>query len=205
MSENAKNNRLKKEERRGQILKAALDVFQEKGFNGSTTKEIAEKAGVAEGTVFRYFKTKKDLLLAMIPEEVADSLGDLFKNMKGSSEEDILKAVLKNRLGLVKKNFPVARMLFSEAQYHPEIRESFIEKIILKSVRHIEVFLEDKTKQGKFKDYDPRILSRAFAGMIFIFILWKEVLQADNYVNFNEDEVIDKVVDIYLNGVRRKQ
>ncbi len=49
-------------EKEQRILEAAIAVFSEKGFSAATTSEIAKNAGVAEGTIFRYFKTKKDIL-----------------------------------------------------------------------------------------------------------------------------------------------
>lgn len=48
------------------IIEAAIEVFAEKGYAGSSTSEIAQKAGVAEGTIFRHYKTKKDLLLSIV-------------------------------------------------------------------------------------------------------------------------------------------
>jgi len=55
---------------RDRIVKAALTLFQTKGFNTTTTKAIARKAGIAEGTVFNYFKTKEDIALHFFEEEV---------------------------------------------------------------------------------------------------------------------------------------
>ena len=54
------------EKRKNQILEAAIQIFSKKGFEGSTTKEIAKKAKVSEGTIFRYFKTKKEILIHML-------------------------------------------------------------------------------------------------------------------------------------------
>jgi AcrR family transcriptional regulator len=53
------------------ILKAALELFARKGFNRTTTKEISIRAGIAEGTLFNYFRTKEDLALYFIEEKVA--------------------------------------------------------------------------------------------------------------------------------------
>ena len=53
------------------ILKAALKSFEKNGFHRTTTKEISEKAGIAEGTLFNYFRTKEDLALYFFEEEIA--------------------------------------------------------------------------------------------------------------------------------------
>jgi len=59
-----------KEKTKEAILKAALDLFSKKGFQATTTKEISDRAGIAEGTLFNYFRTKEDLALYFLEQEV---------------------------------------------------------------------------------------------------------------------------------------
>jgi AcrR family transcriptional regulator len=61
-----------KEQTKEKILAAALALFREKGLEGTTTKEISQKAGIAEGTLFNYFKTKEDLALFFFQKETND-------------------------------------------------------------------------------------------------------------------------------------
>ena len=61
-----------KEETKRRILRAALDLFKEKGLERTTTKEISKKSGIAEGTLFNYFKTKEDLALYFFQKETED-------------------------------------------------------------------------------------------------------------------------------------
>ena len=58
-----------KERTKERILAAALELFREKGLEGTTTKEVSKKAGIAEGTLFNYFKTKEDLALYFFQKE----------------------------------------------------------------------------------------------------------------------------------------
>jgi AcrR family transcriptional regulator len=61
-----------KEETKQRILRAALKLFQEKGLEGTTTKEISKRSGIAEGTLFNYFETKEDLALYFFQKETED-------------------------------------------------------------------------------------------------------------------------------------
>jgi AcrR family transcriptional regulator len=61
-----------KEQTKERILKAALELFREHGLDGTTTKQISKKAGIAEGTLFNYFKTKEDLALYFFQKETTD-------------------------------------------------------------------------------------------------------------------------------------
>jgi AcrR family transcriptional regulator len=62
----------KKEETKRQILTAALELFREQGLDGTTTRQISKRAGIAEGTLFNYFKTKEDLALYFFQKETND-------------------------------------------------------------------------------------------------------------------------------------
>lgn len=60
-----------KERTRKRILRAALELFSKRGFDRTTAKQISDKAGIAEGTLFNYFKTKEDVALYFFEEELA--------------------------------------------------------------------------------------------------------------------------------------
>ena len=83
---------LKKEKTKEQILSAALQLFREKGIEGTTTKEISKRAGIAEGTLFNYFKTKEDLALYFFQKET-DGLIKWFR-----AERRLQKATLPEKL-----------------------------------------------------------------------------------------------------------
>ena len=62
--------RLKADDRRSQLIEAAMDLFSRKGFAGTTTKEIAHAAGVSEAIIFRHFATKRDMYTAIIEHNI---------------------------------------------------------------------------------------------------------------------------------------
>ena len=81
---------------RNRIVKAALALFQTKGFESTTTKAIARKAGIAEGTVFNYFRTKEDIALFFFEEEVDHAIAAVRDNprlSKASLEEKLFTLV----------------------------------------------------------------------------------------------------------------
>src|SRR5204863_7337662 len=71
-----------KEAIRRRIVTAALSLFQSKGFEATTTKAIARKAGIAEGTVFNYFKTKEDIALHFFELEVDQAIASVRSNSR---------------------------------------------------------------------------------------------------------------------------
>src|SRR5258707_13066534 len=66
---------------RKRIVTAALSLFQTKGFDATTTKAIARKDGIVEGTVFNYFKTNKDIALDFFEQEVEHAFTSVLENI----------------------------------------------------------------------------------------------------------------------------
>src|SRR3954467_7375545 len=81
-----------KERTKERILKAALELFRKQGLEKTTTREISKKAGIAEGTLFNYFKTKEDLALFFFQKET-DDLIEWYQ-----SESRLKKVALPERL-----------------------------------------------------------------------------------------------------------
>ena len=103
------------------ILDAAVRVFSEKGFAGATTSEIAREAGVAEGTIFRHFGTKKGILqgilLSVVTEfqksQVIDFLAVSFE--KGDAYS--LVSIIKKQLNAIQQQLPLLKMLFMRPNF----------------------------------------------------------------------------------------
>ena len=78
-----KNGRMSGEERRRQIVQAALSIMAEQGLAGTTTRKIAERVGVSEPALYKYFPGKKELIL-----EALDAVGELFyETLSGAAGE----------------------------------------------------------------------------------------------------------------------
>lgn len=98
-----------------QIIKASISVFVKKGYLGATTKEIAEKANVAEVTLYRKFKTKQNLFDYCMKNVIEDKFSAIFEFKKEITTYDFFKKLLDNRLLVISKNKKVVRMLISES------------------------------------------------------------------------------------------
>ena len=94
------NRAANKEALRERIVKAALNLFQSKGFDATTTKAIARKAGIAEGTVFNYFKSKDDIALHFFEQEVDSAMASVRDNprLKKAPLEEKLFALVHAQL-----------------------------------------------------------------------------------------------------------
>jgi AcrR family transcriptional regulator len=120
-------------EKQMRIVTAAIELFGEKGYASASTKEIARRAGVAEGTIFKHYATKKELLLSVshliidhfILRFVNEGLDDLM-NRSYEKLEDFLSALLENRLTLIRDNVLLLKVVLQEALFQPELKAEFV-------------------------------------------------------------------------------
>lgn len=125
----------KSENTKKKILNAALKCFSKKGYSATSTKEIAKTAGVAEGLVFTYFKTKKNLyetlinpfLYSLLPSDLDETIKkqDVVKNFN-----EFLSSFYKDRYIYFLDNFENLKLLFTEIMFNEKKRKEFL-KIIL--------------------------------------------------------------------------
>lgn len=118
---------------RSRILKAALEEFSEKGFHNATIDSMAERAGIAKGTVYRYFKTKEQLFNALKEDTITEFV-EVAKR-KIATDEDILvilERVIENYLGFFEENSALFKVIIQEhSDFGREFSEKFINELIL--------------------------------------------------------------------------
>lgn len=131
--ERDEKKRKKHKDARARILSAALAEFSEKGFHASTIDSIAERAGIAKGTVYRYFKTKEALFTAL-KEDTMSGFVELARRDL-SREDDVLKIieqVIRIYLGFFEKNSAFFKVIIQEHKdFGTEFSEKFINELIL--------------------------------------------------------------------------
>jgi len=194
------------------ILEAAVNVFSQKGFGAATTSEIAKQAGVAEGTIFRYFKTKKDILRGILihminifsRKMVIDNVEKMFLNPGDKDIRTLFREFVKDRLKLVDSIFPMVRVVLGEAMYHEDVREAIYKNIIVKAVEIFTAFQKKMAEKGILReDVEPEAIIRSIMGNIAILVAQRKVF--GNMFNVTDmDKEIDKLVDVVLYGISKE-
>jgi len=196
----------RKTEKQIRIIEAAVEVFSEKGFAAASTSEIAQRAGVAEGTIFRHYKTKKDLLLSIAGPIAAKLFApflmrDFVKllDIPYDRVEDFLRAILRDRLEFARKNMKLIKILVHEVPFQPEllaqIRELFTHIVITrveKAIRHFQA-------RGALKEMPPWRVIRSTISLFVGMVVFHVFLAPD--FPFDEEEEIERTVDILLHGI----
>ncbi|HDX9630226.1 TPA: TetR/AcrR family transcriptional regulator [Bacillus cereus] len=198
----AATNTDKRNERQMRILEAAVDMFGEKGYASTSTSEIAKRAGVAEGTIFRYYKTKKDLLLAVVmptltkfaaPFFVQAFAKEIFKS-EYKSYEGLLRVVIRNRFEFAKKHFPMIKILIQEVPFQPELKNEIQHLVETELLSHFKKLIVKFQEEGEIIEIPPssvlRLTLSAVLGLLLTrFLLlpeekWDDEVEIENTIQF---------------------
>lgn len=193
-------------EKQQAIIKAAMEIIFEKGFAASSTSEIAQKAGVAEATIFKHFKNKDNLLFNLIAPiliKLIKSVGlkeprRILRNSEIPVEER-LNALFLDRLKFAAGNWPHFKIFIQEALVNPTIQKAFAE-----AAREVIAFGEDAMEQmvdsGQLRRIDPRVAFRTAISMVIGYQIFK-ILLPEEMEAMNDQREVAAMVDIFLHGV----
>jgi AcrR family transcriptional regulator len=197
-------------EKQKKIIVAAIEAFAEKGFAATSTSEIAKKAGVAEGTIFRHYKTKKDLLLSIVAPMMAKLIApfvikDFDKVLKADYEcfEDFLRAIIENRAKFIVNNMQLFRILIQEIPFQPELKEQFKEHIAKKIFARFEKVIEYYQSNGQIIEMPAYSVIRMTVSTIFGYVIARYLLVPE--AEWDDDEEVERTVQFLMHGLSPKK
>ncbi|MCG8362687.1 MAG: TetR/AcrR family transcriptional regulator [Pseudanabaenales cyanobacterium] len=183
------------------ILQAARRLFAQRGYGGSTTRDLAEAAGVAEGTLFRHFESKKAILVEVATQGWVEILTDLLTELSEMGSYKAVAQVMRRRMLNLKQNSDMLRVCFMEAQFHPELREQIQAEVIAKMIDVAEAFFQTAMERGIYRSMSPRVVARIFLGMFTVAGFSQDTLSDEAYSPQAMQELAETLADIFLNGV----
>ncbi|MEO0013842.1 MAG: hypothetical protein RLZZ535_2231 [Cyanobacteriota bacterium] len=189
------------EDTRTKILQAALQLFAKRGYEGTTTKDLAKSAGVAEGTLFRHFHSKKAILIEVATAGWVDILTDLLTELSEMGNYKAVSQVMRRRMLNMRQNSNLMRVCFIEAQYHPELRESIQAEVITKMTDVAEAFFETAMEKGIYRRMNPKIVAKVFLGIFAIAGFSEETIMNPDASPKAMQEMAEGISDIFLRGV----
>jgi len=157
----------KGDERKKQLLRVALDVLIEKGYYGTSTREIARRAGASSGLLFHYFSNKDCIYLELVKVGVAEMKMDT--ETAGNAPYDSLLQTVKNILEQLESNPSFGKMfVFMDQVQHTAVKEKEIEALLESAdiCRQWEPVILEGQRRGEFREGNPHALCVAVFGAI---------------------------------------
>ncbi len=196
--------RLAASDRRKQLIDIAMKLFSEQGFDGTSTREIAEAAGINEAIIFRHFKTKEDLYWAVL----ADRIERRGRNRRireaiesGESVRRVLVSIAEILLDRTADDTAVTRLLFYSALRNRELSDRFFETYAHESFELLSDLIAREIEAGRFRAVDPLVAARSFLGMIIYHYLMQELLSGPRFRTLDRQELAHEVTSLFLDGV----
>jgi AcrR family transcriptional regulator len=192
------------EQTRTKILRAAQRLFAQQGYEGTTTRDLAQAAGVAEGTLFRHFATKKAILIEVATQGWVDLLTDLLTELSEMGSYKAVAQVMHRRMLHMRENADMMRVCFMEAQFHPELRDRIQSEVIAKMTDVAEAFFQTAMDRGIYRPMNPKMVAQVFLGMFVIAGFSHDTIMEPGASPKAMQEMAEGLADIFLNGVLAK-
>jgi len=152
--------RLPRNERVADIMRAARAIFCDKGFEATSTAEIAAKAGVVEGTLYRYFPSKRDLLISVVEDFYEGIFADYERQLQGvRGTWNRLRFLIWKHLSVIHAEPAMCRLIMQELRPWPQYRESSVYDLNRRYTERTLAVIEEGIASGEFRaDVPPRIV-----------------------------------------------
>ena len=160
-------------DKRERILKAAIKVFAKNGFYATRVSEIAKAAGVADGTIYLYFKNKDDVLITIF-EEGIERLLTILREVAESEDpfEDRIQRIIELQLGLMEEQRDLAEVVTVNLRQSSRLLKQYATPLFMQYIDVIAGVVRDGQEEGAFrKDLNPRVVARSLFGAIDAILL----------------------------------
>jgi TetR/AcrR family transcriptional regulator, fatty acid metabolism regulator protein len=192
-----------REDKRRRIIDAAVKVFAEKGFFGAKVSEIADAAGVADGTIYLYFKSKDDILISLFQEKMSEIVKQLQAILSELPDpETKMRRYVIEHLKLVARQPELMQVLTVELRQSARFIKEYSPKAFARYLAVIGMIIEEGQRAGVFrKDIDAGILRRALFGLIDELSLeW--VLRSRDEKPPDPEVIGEQIAEFIIRGLR---
>ena len=192
-------------DRREQILDVATGLFAQQGFQGTTTKLIAERSGVTEALIFRHFPSKEELYWTVIERKInCAAPGERMQEVLeiGGDDLSVLSRVAAQVLERRAKDQTLSRLLLFSALEKHELSERFFRNYVADYFEVLASFVRKGIAARRFRNVDPLLAARGFLGMV-IYHSWVQELYGGKQIQDFDPEVVSRTLaDIWLQGMQ---
>jgi AcrR family transcriptional regulator len=194
--------RLSSGDRRQQIVEVATRLFARQGYEGTTTRQIAEAAEVNEAIIFRHFTTKEDLYWAVIEDQCRMRAGrEKLEQALGSGQNDeqIFTSIASEFLS---RDATLPRLLLFSALERHEVSQRFFKVHVASYYEILGDYIRRRIEDGVFRDVDPILAARSFFGMLVYHFQVQELFGAKHLHDIELEHAVSTFVGIWLKGMR---
>ena len=164
------------EKRRREIVKAALAVFARKGYAQASVDDIAREAGVAVGTLYKYYESKRHILVEVINAVVfSDNFLDQLSDNTVGDDSSYWPSVIEGPVQAWLDDPSIQIFLICEILRDPELRQHYSSEIYKPAFQIFETYIKGKQNAGYFRQTDAATVTRVIWGLTLGFMIIREI------------------------------
>ncbi|MFD0898691.1 TetR/AcrR family transcriptional regulator [Loigolactobacillus binensis] len=163
------------------VLLAGLDLFAQQGYNGTSTAQIAQQAAVSQATIFKYFKTKQDLLLAII-QPIIENLFPLYRDDflpqldRFTTVTEMVHFIVINRYQFIKENADAFVIVLTELLTNDTVRQLFFKAVQASQPMILQHFSMAWAKVGIRPELDLMTVARTLIGQLLTYFFQQQLV-----------------------------
>ncbi|MCH7754758.1 TetR/AcrR family transcriptional regulator [candidate division KSB1 bacterium] len=191
-----------KDDKRSRILKAAVKVFAQLGFYNAKVSQIAKNAGIADGTIYLYFKNKDEILISIFEEEMAKFISKVSKEIESAADvKNKLRVFAKTHLNFVKNNPRLAQVFQLELRQSNKFIKEYAGSKLKEYLNVAGDIIEEGQRHGVIrKDIHPGLIKRALFGSLDEVATHWVLMKNGKY---DLEKSAEQIADIFINGIAK--
>jgi AcrR family transcriptional regulator len=203
--------RLTAEDRRRQIMGAAGGLFARRGFSGTTTRQIAERAHINEALIFRHFPNKEDLYWAVLQDKcrptarrkaLHERLASSNGNGHSANTVELFGAIAEDLLRRNSEDTTRTRLLLFSALDNHRLAHRFFRTYMQDYYGLLAAHIRERIRRGEFRHVNPLLAARGFLGMLVYHIWIQELFGGHRYEKLDPRQVSRTLTEIWMEGMR---
>lgn len=194
------------EDRRAQIIDAAMRVFAQKGFARATNRDVAHEAGITTGLIYYYFASKEDLLKAALEERSpAQVIAHITPEMLEQPPDVLLPLLAMRVLDLVESEQFVSmiRVLLPEMLHGATEAAPIILSFFQRIIAFLSNYLKVQVTKGKVRaDLDVDTATQVFVSSMIGMVMRRQIMRDPGVLQYTHEEIAQAILGTFLEGIR---
>ena len=198
----------RKDARPEELVAAALEVFVERGYEGTTLADVARRAGVTKGTIYLYFENKEALFKAVVRETIVPVIaqGEALARSFTGSARDLLEQLVREYWRLVGETAlaGIPKLMMAEAATFPELTRFYYDEVVARGHRLMAGVIERGIMSGEFRPVDVMLAAKLAMSPLMHATVVRRAFASCMPEGFNVRAYLDTHIDLYLHGIAKQ-
>lgn len=191
------------EDRRDQIIDAAMRIYSQKGFTRATNKDIAREAGITPGLIYYYFESKEALLKAIIEtRSPAQLLTTLPPQAFELPPQLFLRMLILRALSIIESEqlIQFVRMLLPEMVHNLELA-SVVSSMVQRILEFLGSYFIKQVGKGALRPLDGVLIAQVVIGSVLAFVLRRQIICDPVALEYTHEQIAEAVSETVLQGI----